>query len=270
MQEVQRLREIVARLRDPETGCPWDIEQDFASIAPHTIEEAYEVADAIERADYDGLKQELGDLLLQVLFHSQMAEEGGLFSLADVSEAISDKLVRRHPHVFGDTVANTADEVLTNWEAIKAEERAAVSLPGVLDDVPANLPALMRAQKLQKRASRVGMDWPEPEPVLGKLLEEMEELCGVLATERNNMQRLEDELGDLLFTSVNLIRHLKLDAENVLRGANNKFEKRIRRMEKLANNDGHALAEMSTDQLDGLWEKSKLLLGEEADAATTE
>lgn len=260
MQELERLREIVIQLRDPDSGCPWDIEQTFETIAPHTIEEAYEVADAIGRGDMDGLKLELGDLLLQVVFHARMAEEQRYFSLNDVCEGISDKLVSRHPHVFADASADTADEVLQNWEGIKAAERQANELHGLLDDVPRNLPALLRAHKLQKRAARVGMDWQEPEYVLGKLLQEVEELCEVMATQRQQTSRLAEELGDLLFTSVNLSRHLKLDAEELLRGANAKFESRIRKMESLAAEKHSTLSELSAEQLDGLWEESKRLL----------
>lgn len=257
MQELERLREIVMRLRDPISGCPWDIEQTFETIAPHTIEEAYEVADAIERGDMQGLKLELGDLLLQVVFHARMAEEQQQFSLADVCEGISDKLVHRHPHVFADGCAESAEEVLQNWEGIKAGERHANAQHGLLDDVPRNLPALLRAHKLQKRAARVGLDWQEPEYVLGKLLEEVEEFCEAMATQRNDASRLADELGDLLFTSVNLSRHLKLDAEELLRGANAKFESRIRTMESLAADRKQQLSELSDEQLDGLWEESK-------------
>ncbi len=257
MQELERLREIVMQLRDPDSGCPWDIEQTFETIAPHTIEEAYEVADAIERGDMEGLKLELGDLLLQVVFHARMAEEQQQFSLVDVCEGISDKLVHRHPHVFADASADSADEVVKNWEGIKAAERQANARHGLLDDVPRNLPALLRAQKLQKRAARVGLDWQEPEFVLGKLLEEVEEFCEVMATQRRDSGRLADELGDLLFTSVNLARHLKMDAEELLRGANAKFESRIRTMESLAAERKQRLADLNDEQLDGLWEESK-------------
>lgn len=258
MQELERLREIVAQLRDPETGCPWDIEQDFRSIAPHTIEEAYEVADAIERGDLDGLKLELGDLLLQVVFHAQMAEELSLFNFQDVSQGIADKLVHRHPHVFGDVQAHDAAQVLSNWETIKAEERRDKAQAGLLDDVPVNLPALLRAQKLQKRAARVGLDWREPEPVLGNLLEEVEELCEVLATQREDQARIADELGDVMFSCVNLARHLNLDAEDTLRASNNKFESRVRNMELAANERGEQLMELSDDSLDALWNACKV------------
>lgn len=260
MQQVQRLIDIVARLRDPENGCPWDIEQDFKTIAPHTIEEAYEVADAIEREDFADLKSELGDLLLQVAFHSQMASEQNRFDFDDVCRTISDKLVHRHPHVFGEATANTADEVLSAWENIKADERADKSQAGLLDDVPRGFPALLRAQKLQKRAARIGLDWEAVEPVLAKLLEEIEELCDVLATESSNYERLQDELGDLLFSAVNLARHLKVDAEEALRVSNNKFEARVRRMEELARSDGQSLAQLDSERLDQLWEASKCLL----------
>jgi len=257
MQEIERLREIVASLRDPKTGCPWDIEQDFRSIAPHTIEEAYEVADAIERDDLDGLRLELGDLLLQVVFHSQMAEEQSLFNFQDVAQGISDKLVHRHPHVFAQAEVNTADEVLSNWENIKAEERLDKQQSGLLDDVPRNLPALLRAQKLQKRAARVGLDWRETEHVLGTLLEEVEELCEVLATERDDEERIAEEMGDVFFSCVNLARHLKLEAEDVLRASNNKFEDRVRTMEDSAKAIGVSLSDLSDERLDELWSASK-------------
>ncbi|MFK8019886.1 MAG: nucleoside triphosphate pyrophosphohydrolase [Pseudomonadales bacterium] len=257
MQEIEKLREIVASLRDPKTGCPWDIEQDFRSIAPHTIEEAYEVADAIERGDLDGLRLELGDLLLQVVFHSQMAEEQSLFNFQDVAQGISDKLVHRHPHVFAQTEVNTAEEVLNNWENIKAGERIDKQQLGLLDDVPRNLPALLRAQKLQKRAARVGLDWRETEHVLGTLLEEVEELCEVLATERDDEARIAEEMGDVFFSCVNLARHLKLEAEDVLRASNNKFENRVRTMESSASASGVALSDLSDEQLDELWSESK-------------
>lgn len=257
MDQIERLREIVADLRNPEGGCPWDLEQDFDSIAPHTIEEAYEVADAIERKDYPELKAELGDLLLQVVFHSQMAAEQQLFDFNAVVADVCTKLVHRHPHVFGQAKADTAADVLSNWEDIKAEERAGRAKSGLLDDVARNLPALLRAQKLQKRAGRVGLDWDSPEPVLGKLLEEIEELCEVLAVDADNEQRLADELGDVLFTTVNLARKLGFEAEDLMRASNSKFEKRIQSMEAHAAKQGRHLADLDDAALDELWETVK-------------
>ncbi len=257
MQEFERLREIVKQLRDPDSGCPWDIEQTFETIAPHTIEEAYEVADAIERGDMDDLKLELGDLLLQVVFHARMAEEQQQFSLVDVCQGISDKLVSRHPHVFADASANSADEVLENWEGIKAAERQANERHGLLDDVPRNLPALLRAHKLQKRAARVGLDWQEPEFVLGKLLEEVEEFCEVMALKVDQAGQLSDAQTDSVRQLARSQADLKLDAEELLRGANNKFESRIRKMESLAAEKQSTLSEQNAEKLDSLWEESK-------------
>ncbi len=266
MHEIQRLREIVAQLRNPEGGCPWDLEQDFRSIAPHTIEEAYEVADAIERADYVGLRAELGDLLLQVVFHAQMAEEQQLFDLSDVCQGIADKLVRRHPHVFGDQQVDTPAAVLDNWEAIKAEERAEKNQSGLLDDVPRNLPALLRAQKLQKRAARVGLDWSSPEAVVARLLDEVDELCDALGREDDALEGAREELGDILFCCTNLARHLDSQSEDLLRAANNKFTARVNEMERLAARAGQQLGEMSEEQLDKLWDDSKRSLQESPQA----
>ena len=254
LSNVQRLLEIMARLRDPETGCPWDVEQSFETIAPYTIEEAYEVADAIAGGDLGDLKDELGDLLLQVVFHARMAEEAGLFAFEDVAGAIADKMVRRHPHVFGEEeIENEAAQRIA-WEDVKAAERAekAGGAPeSVLDDVPLALPALLRAEKLQKRAARVGFDWAEVAPILAKLDEEI----GELRHEMENggpKDRLEDELGDVLFVAVNLARRLRLDPETALRGTNAKFERRFRRIEA-----GRDPGTMSLDELDALWDRAK-------------
>ena len=223
---MPRLLEIMRRLRDPQTGCPWDIEQDFATIAPYTIEEAYEVADAIERAAWDELKGELGDLLFQSVFHAQMAEEKGLFSFQDVADTMSDKMVARHPHVFGDQSRDkSAEQQTQDWETIKAAEREARARGGVLDDVALNLPALMRAEKLQKRAARVGFDWPEIGQVVDKIAEEARELAE--ARESLPQDKIAEEMGDLLFVMANLARHLKVDAETALRDANAKFVRRF-------------------------------------------
>ena len=260
---LDRLLAIMARLRDPERGCPWDRQQDFATIAPYTIEEAYEVADAIARSDVAALKDELGDLLFQVVFHAQMAQEAGLFDFADVATAISDKMVRRHPHVFGDAeIANSAAQTLA-WEEHKAKERTAKAVASgaresVLDGVALALPALLRADKIQKRAARIGFDWPEARPVIAKLSEEIAELEAELAVEEagadHNKDRIEDEMGDILFAAVNLARKLDIDPEAALRHATEKFERRFRRVEVLAAERGIG---PDLDALDALWREAK-------------
>ena len=255
------LLRIMAKLRDPDGGCPWDVEQDFASIAPYTIEEAYEVADAIEQGDMDALKGELGDLLLQVVFHAQMAAEAGHFDYADVVHGISEKMVVRHPHVFGDASVADADAQTKAWEDQKAAERASKAAaegrtPSVLDDVARGLPALMRAEKLQKRAARVGFDWPTTAPVFDKVREELDEVAEVI-DEGSDPARLEDELGDLLFTCVNLARKLGADPETALRGTIAKFERRFRDVEARAARDGASLKDMDIDQLEALWVAAK-------------
>ena len=253
--EFDRLREIMAQLRDPETGCPWDIEQDFASIAPYTIEEAYEVADAIEREDFADLKDELGDLLLQVVFHSQMAAEAGHFTVDDVAQAINDKMVRRHPHVFEAADGRDANGQTEAWETIKAKERASkqgtTESASALDGVARALPALMRAEKLQKRAARTGFDWTEPRDILSKLDEETREVTD--AIDGGNIDEIEDEIGDLLFVAANLARRFKLDPEIALRKANAKFERRFRAMELLATSRGERFSELNLDDQDKLW-----------------
>ena len=227
---IEKLAEIMAKLRTPVSGCPWDLEQDFATIVPYTIEEAYEVADAIERNDMAALKDELGDLLLQVVFHSRMAEEADLFNLQDVINSISDKMIRRHPHVFTDVDADTADAVVTNWEAIKAAERQDKSPDtSALADIAYALPALLRAQKLQKRASRTGFDWDNVEDAIAKLEEEVVEL-----REATSDAHKAEEAGDLLFAAVNVCRLAGVDAETALKAANLKFERRFRAMETIA------------------------------------
>jgi ATP diphosphatase len=243
---LDRLLAIMARLRDPETGCPWDVDQTFATIAPYTIEEAYEVADACERDDIPALKDELGDLLLQVVFHSRIAEEAGLFAFDDVADGIADKLIRRHPHVFGDAPRGSGH---AQWEVIKAAERAKSDDQSALAGVARALPALMRAEKLQKRASRVGFDWPDASGPRAKIIEELAE---VEAAADHDAQ--EDEIGDLLFAVVNFARHLKIDPEIALRRSNAKFERRFRKVEKLTEEQ---LAERSLEQLDALWERAK-------------
>ena len=248
----------MARLRDPDGGCPWDREQSFATIAPHTVEEAYEVLDAIERGDMAGLVDELGDLLFQIVFHAQMAQEAGHFTFADVVGAISDKMVRRHPHVFGDAKIPDSDSQVRSWEAVKAAERADKdSRAGALDGVARALPALSRAHKLQRRAARVGFDWPAPEPVLAKLREEVDELEAELHAGEARPTRVLEELGDVLFACANVARHAGADPEGVLRAANAKFERRFRRVEALLAAGGRTPDMVGPDDLDSLWEQAK-------------
>lgn len=253
---LRRLQAIMARLRDPEDGCPWDVEQDFASIAPYTIEEAYEVADAIARGSMAELRDELGDLLLQVVYHSQMARERGAFSLEDVAEAICAKMVRRHPHVFDHGPdGRDAQGQTAAWEAIKAAERAGkTARASVLDDIALALPGLTRALKLQRRAARVGFDWPDTDAVLDKIVEEAREL----ADERGgDPDRIEDEFGDLLFVIVNLGRHLGVDAEAALRRTNAKFERRFRAVEQRLAQEGKTPSDSDLAEMDALWEAVK-------------
>lgn len=255
---IEALLDIMARLRDPQDGCPWDVEQDFASIAPYTIEEAYEVADAIERGDMDDLKDELGDLLLQVVFHAQMAKEEGLFDFSDVVRAICEKMIRRHPHVFGDEEQRSAGSVKGRWEKIKAEEKAAkgAKQASILDDVPLSLPALVRAIKLQNRAARVGFDWPDTSQVIDKLNEEMLELSAELA-KGGDADRLEDEMGDLLFVYANLARHLNVDPEAALRRANAKFRRRFGRIEEKLVAAGKRPEDSTLEEMDAFWNEAK-------------
>jgi nucleoside triphosphate diphosphatase len=254
--EMNRLLEIMARLRDPVAGCPWDKVQNFHTIAPYTVEEAYEVAEAAETDDAAALKDELGDLLFQTVFHARMAEEAGLFQFADVVAAICDKMVRRHPHVFGDKTIADADAQTVAWEEQKATERASGGARSALDGVGPALPALTRAEKLQKRAARVGFDWPEAAPVFDKIEEELAELRAELATDAAPA-RIEDELGDVLFAVVNLARHVKADPEQALRGAARKFERRFRAMERAIGSSGRAPGNLSLDELEAEWQRVK-------------
>lgn len=251
----ERLRQVMARLRDPDSGCPWDLKQDFGSIAPYTIEEAYEVADAIERGDRGALKDELGDLLFQVYFHARMAEEEGAFDVADVAQSVADKLVRRHPHVFGDRRVASDEELRRHWERDKLAEKAGDA--SALDGVGPAMPALMRAAKLQRRAAAVGFDWPETAPVADKIREELDELTREMEAGEPAPERLEDEMGDLLFACVNLARHLRVDPEAALRRANGKFERRFRSVERQALAAGKDPAELSLETLDGYWDRAK-------------
>ncbi|QKC90631.1 nucleoside triphosphate pyrophosphohydrolase [Mesorhizobium sp. NZP2234] len=266
--DISRLIEIMAALRAPKTGCPWDIEQDFSTIAPYTIEEAYEVADAIARGDLDDLRDELGDLLLQVVYHAQMAEEAGEFGFPDVVQAITTKMIRRHPHVFGDEKARSAGMAKGMWEKIKAQEKAekrqarlARGLDpedngkGFLDSVPVALPALTRALKLQEKAARVGFDWSEAAPILDKIEEEIGELREALA--KGETAAIQDEFGDMLFAVVNLGRHLKLDSEAALSGTNEKFRSRFHYVEQALEKSGNTLERATLAEMEALWQEAK-------------
>jgi ATP diphosphatase len=255
---IDDLLAIMARLRDRERGCPWDVEQTFETIAPYTIEEAYEVADAIDRKDYPHLRDELGDLLLQVVFHARMAEEAGHFAFGDVAAAICDKMIRRHPHVFADARVESVGEQSASWEALKAAERAAngEADASALAGIPRGMPEWQRALKLQQKAARVGFDWPDVTPVFDKLHEEIDEVRAEFATGAD-AARLTDEIGDVLFVCVNLARHAKVDVSQALRHANAKFERRFRRMEALAAAEGGALAGQSLAAQDALWDRAK-------------
>jgi ATP diphosphatase len=256
---IDDLLAIMARLRDREHGCPWDIEQNFDSIAPYTIEEAYEVADAIDRRDHAGLRDELGDLLLQVVFHAQMADEAGHFAFADVVAAICDKMIRRHPHVFADAQKQAdAEAQLANWDALKADERAAQgdADASALAGISRGMPEWQRALKMQQKSARVGFDWPDVSPVFDKLHEEIDEVRAEFA-DGADAARLTDEIGDVLFVCVNLARHAKVDVSQALRHANAKFERRFRRMEAFAAADGGVLAGQSLAAQDALWDRAK-------------
>lgn len=255
---TRRLLDIMARLRDPETGCPWDVEQDFRSIAPYTIEEAFEVADAIERGDLDDLRDELGDLLFQVVFHARMAQEAGAFDFHQVAAAIADKMVRRHPHVFGDARFADAAEQTRNWEEIKTAERrrAGAADDSYLDGVSRGLPALRRAVKLQKRAARAGFDWDDAAPVFAKIREELDELEREVVADADR-DRIEDELGDVLFAVANLARVLDVDPGGALRRSNLKFERRFRAMETEATRRGQVFGDLDLEAQEALWQAVK-------------
>ena len=267
--DITRLLDIMAALRTPETGCPWDLKQDFDSIKPYTIEEAYEVADAIERKDFDDLCDELGDLLLQVVFHARMAEEKGLFSFGDVVHAITAKMIRRHPHVFAVNAADTPEAVKIQWDEIKRQEKAERAerrakngitedfKAGHLGGVQRSFPALTEALKLQEHAARVGFDWSEPEPILAKFEEEIGELREALQTD--DKSRISDELGDLIFAAVNLARHTKTDPEQALRGTNTKFRRRFNHIEETLNASGETLDEATLERMEALWQDAKAI-----------
>lgn len=268
-QGIDDLLALMARLRDPQGGCPWDRKQTFRSIAPYTVEEAYEVADAIDREDLDDLKEELGDLLFQVVFHSRMAEEQGAFDFTDVVDAIVAKMRRRHPHVFGEAELRSAEEQTAAWEAQKERERAAKGdggePPGVLHGVARSLPAMVRAEKLQKRAARAGFDWPEVSGVVAKIEEELEEVSQEMVGE--DPAALADEVGDLLFACVNLARHVGVDPETALRGTNAKFERRFSHVERQLRARGISLEDSGLEQMDALWGEAKRL--EKGDSGPT-
>ena len=272
--DISVLIDIMAALRTPVTGCPWDLEQDFSTIAPYTIEEAYEVAEAISRNDLDDLREELGDLLLQVVYHSRMAEEQGAFSFPDVVEAITKKMIRRHPHVFGDDTARTSGMAKGMWDRIKAEEkaerkerRAALGLPdtepGYLDAVPSAFPALMEAEKIQRRAAKVGFDWDSFSPVIAKIREELDELEAELKDHRapavsgNVPDAIKDEMGDVLFALANLARHLEVEPEDALKRTNAKFRRRFAAIEAEATRRGVALEDMTLDEMEAVWQAAK-------------
>ncbi len=262
--DIERLIEIMAALRDPVSGCPWDKEQTFASIATYTIEEAYEVADAIARGDLAELRDELGDLLLQVAYHARLAEEAGAFGFGDVVEAITAKMIRRHPHVFGDEAARAAGLPDGAWERMKDAERAAkgkAPAASLLDDVAVALPGLARAVKLQRRAGTVGFDWNDPLAVIAKLREEIEELAAEVEAPARSPARIEDELGDLLFAAANLARHLDIDPDRALRGANAKFQRRFRFIESGLAARQRTPADASLEEMEALWQEAKRLEG---------
>ena len=257
---LSRLLDIMARLRDPETGCPWDIQQSFETIAPYTIEEAYEVSEAISTGDRDKICDELGDLLLQVVFHAQMAAEEGSFTFDGVARQVSDKMIRRHPHVFGTAKAEDGEAVKQNWEAIKQAERAEAAkgeTVSVLDGVASTLPAMVRAAKLQKRAARVGFDWPDMMAVIDKMNEELGELEQVLQHTPDDKTRLQDEIGDILFVAANLARKAGIDPETALLGCNRKFERRFRYIEDRLGQQNSSVEQACLEQMEALWQEAK-------------
>ena len=262
MQSMQQLLDIMRALRDPDSGCPWDRQQNFQSLIPYTIEEAYEVADAIERNNYGDIKSELGDLLFQIVFYSQLATEQQAFDFNEVAQSISEKLLRRHPHVFADANIANAEEQTKEWEKLKQQEREAKaadssSLLSHLDDVSRTLPSLMRAEKLQKRAAREGFDWPDAKGVMTNIYEELDEVQQELDADVQDHDKIEDEIGDLFFSCINLSRYVGVDAEQSLRKANLKFERRFRELEKMATVKDLQINDMTVDELEGLWQKVK-------------
>ncbi|MFK7955329.1 MAG: nucleoside triphosphate pyrophosphohydrolase [Lysobacterales bacterium] len=263
MSEMQRLLDIMAQLRNPDGGCPWDLKQDFVSIATYTIEEAYEVADAIERGAIGELKDELGDLLLQVVFHAQMANEKALFDFESVAKSINEKMVRRHPHVFGDAKIESAQQQDEAWEEMKQTERGESSDQSAMAGLTQGIPEWMKAEKLSRRAARVGFDWPDPAAVMEKVDEELDELKQAMV-KPNHSNHTEEELGDLLFSVLSLARHLEVDPGRALRGANRKFEERFREMEKIAQDRTLAWKGLTLEEMDEMWNASKRQLASRA------
>lgn len=257
MATLSEFLDIVAKLRDPNGGCPWDLKQNFDTMLPHLLEESYEVAEAIHTQDRSALREELGDLLLQVVFLSQLATEEGSFTFQDVLDDIHDKLIYRHPHVFGDIKVNSSEEALASWEAQKANDAKHQTHSSILDDLPFALPALTRAHKMQKRCAKVGFDWDNSNDVLAKVKEELAEVQAEMTA--CNAEKLEEELGDLLFASVNLCRHHDIDAESALRNANAKFERRFRKVEEEVKSQGKQLQDFSLTELDFIWNKIKTM-----------
>jgi len=263
MEHMNQLLKIMKSLRDPDCGCPWDVEQKFSTIAPYTIEEAYEVADAIARNDMDELCSELGDLLFQVIYHSQLAEEQGFFNFRDVTERINEKLIRRHPHVFGESESTDTKTQSIAWEAIKTQERLgkrgkAAQKQGLLNGINQAMPSLARAQKLQNRAATVGFDWNETQAVLDKIKEELEEVEEEINSETRNAEKIEEEIGDLLFACVNLARHLGIDSESAVRKTNKKFENRFAYIEHSLRDQGTDLQDATLELMDKLWNEAKI------------
>ncbi len=264
--KTEKLLSIMAHLRHPEKGCPWDLKQDFYSLIPYTIEEAYEVADAIERNDLEDLREELGDLLFQVVFHSQIAEEQGLFNFEQVAEAISEKLINRHPHVFGDVIYNSDEERQQAWDELKARERKAKNKTkniseSILSGVAINLPALVQCEKIQDKAANHGFDWPEVEPVFDKVLEELDEVKEAWVEE--DQPHIQEEIGDLLLVVVNLARHLKVNPEIALKEATRKFSKRFNYIEQKIDASGRTVRECELQELDAFWDEAKIELKNE-------
>ena len=255
--QLRALIDVMAKLRDPVDGCAWDLQQDHASIAPYTIEEAYEVQDAIEQNDMEALRDELGDLLLQVIFQARIGEESGHFDFADIAQSITDKMIRRHPHIFGDHEYRSAEEQRQAWEDIKAEERQAKNATRLLDDVATTLPAMMRAFKLQKRAARVGFDWPDSQQVLAKVKEELAEVEAELTPDQMDQHRVQDEIGDVLFSVINLARKLNIDPEEALKSTNKKFTNRFNYVEEAIVSNGNNLKNTSLDEMEDLWQRAK-------------
>ncbi len=254
---LQHLLTLMQQLRDPQHGCPWDKQQTFASIAPYTLEETYEVLDAIQRGDFTELREELGDLLFQVVFYAQMAQEQNLFDFSDICQSISSKLERRHPHIFSSPQDKAVNDINQHWEALKQQEREEKSQHSALDDIPRAMPALMRAYKIQKRCSNVGFDWNETGPVLDKVHEEIAEVMEEASRDEINPQRLEEEIGDLLFATVNLSRHLGSKAETALQKANDKFEKRFRLVESIIAAQGLTMPGATLEQMEAAWQQVK-------------